>query len=276
MNELSDFTKERLRLSIKRGGMGFKFLWDVRHAEWIGGFIQGTSTLLDATDQQGNRRNGRAHLPTIVNMLGEEALDTGNLSHWETLLSRAACPIANALRDTHGAFLEKAQKMGNLSDAPSFNNMTLAQPMTNIGFDKEGKRPASTTNAISQEFDEARAAHLRSVAKEEEHSTNSTLQESLSFLHCNRYFTLPLKALPDRRGSCPDILFPEILHRSSASQVHVVRTLKDNGLGRGDMNYPLISSVTQWQVLDISLVEISEKHTLPFKFVFWGWPNKRD
>ena len=83
-------------------------------------------------------------------LLGEEAFDTGNHSHWETLLSRADCPITG----THGAFSAKAQKLGILSEAPPFTDMTLVQPMANFGFDKEGKFPASTTHSISQEFDE--------------------------------------------------------------------------------------------------------------------------
>lgn len=62
---LSHFSRERIMLSMKRGGLGIKLVEDVR-----------TSTLITASDQHGNRRNGRSHIPSIVGLLGEGSFDT--------------------------------------------------------------------------------------------------------------------------------------------------------------------------------------------------------
>jgi hypothetical protein len=208
---MSPFSKVRLMLSTKRGGLGIKLLADVQHAEWIGGFVQGTSTLINTSDQQGNRRNGRAHVPVIVGFMGKGSLDAVNTCSWETLLSREDCPVANGLRQAHGALMEKAATLDLIVEDPAANNLISIQPILNCGFDSEGKIPKSTTASISIEFDKAREKKLISLAKADDDSTSQTIQESLSFFHCDRYSTLPLSALPNTLGSCPDIVLPEII-----------------------------------------------------------------
>jgi hypothetical protein len=90
-------------------------------------------------------------------------------------------------------------------------NLISTQPIINFGFDDEGKRPKSTTASILIECDKAREQKLIKMAKGDEDSNIQTLQESFSFLHCDKYSTLPLTALPDKLGSCPDNLLPEIV-----------------------------------------------------------------
>ena len=55
---------------------------------------------------------GRCHIPAIVDFLGENALDTGNLDRWGRVLSRADCPIAADLRLTHANISLQAQRFG--------------------------------------------------------------------------------------------------------------------------------------------------------------------
>ena len=86
--EASHFTRERLLLGVKDGRCGLMLLKDIQHAELLGAWMQGTSTLINITDPNGNCRNGRAHIPGIVAMIGEGSLDTGNLHKWRTLLER--------------------------------------------------------------------------------------------------------------------------------------------------------------------------------------------
>ena len=235
LRELSPFSQERTLLSMKQGGLGLKLLDDVRHAEWIGGFVQGTSTLIHSTDQNGNCKRGRAHIPSIVNMLGEGSFDVGTETKWEKLLERVDCPFAESLRYVHDATKAKAIKLG--TDANS--KLICNQPLHSFGFDHEGKRPASSTHAISKEMDEGRAKKLRDTATQEEHSTNMTLQESLSLLHADRFTTLPLMALPNKLGFMADNLFPEIVAQIMGQPSPVCKNFEGHWIGSAGNEQPV-------------------------------------
>ena len=60
---LSPFTVERMKLPIKCKGMGLRSLYDRRHAEYIGGMIQGIPPLLNRLSPTGLIITGRMNTP---------------------------------------------------------------------------------------------------------------------------------------------------------------------------------------------------------------------
>ena len=60
---LSPFTVERMKLPIKCKGMGLRSLYDRRHAEYIGGMIQGIPPLLNRLSPTGLIITGRMNNP---------------------------------------------------------------------------------------------------------------------------------------------------------------------------------------------------------------------
>ena len=139
--EASHFTKERLLLGVKDGGCGLKLLRDIQHTEWLGAWIQGTSTLLNTTDSNGNCRHKRAHIPGIVAMMGEGSFDTENLHKWSTLLEREDCELATGLRTVYEALQAKAARLSLSSGTDGSESLIITQPLHNYGFDSEGKAP---------------------------------------------------------------------------------------------------------------------------------------
>ena len=111
----------------------------------------------------------------------------------------------------YDALQEKATRLNLFSEIEGSEPLIVAQPLHNYGFDHEGKSPKSVTHIVSQEIGKGRAAYLTVMTKENEASTDHSLQESLSFLHGDRYSNLPLTANPDRLGIFADNLFSEVV-----------------------------------------------------------------
>ena len=71
---LSDFIKERIHLPIRMKRFGMGSLVDRRHAEYVGGMIQGISPLMDTKNSNGVQLTGK--------------LATASMKRWSRLIQR--------------------------------------------------------------------------------------------------------------------------------------------------------------------------------------------
>ena len=77
-----------MTLPIKFKGVGAKSLHDARHAECVGGAIQGAPYVLDTQTEDGMIKKGRIDSDNTMNWLGSDSFQGNeNINPWDTLRS---------------------------------------------------------------------------------------------------------------------------------------------------------------------------------------------
>ena len=72
---LTPFTIERMRLPVKYKGMGLRSLYYRRHAEYVGGMMQGIPPLLNRLTPSNILISGRMNTPLMERWLGKNSFD---------------------------------------------------------------------------------------------------------------------------------------------------------------------------------------------------------
>jgi hypothetical protein len=127
----------------------------------MGGMIQSVLPLIDQKNQEGNTIPGCLHIPTVVNMLGEDSFHHPPTSPWETLLS-AARPRSNLKSGLQYTWLHLTQNFKDVTTAVKTldKNLLLSQSVERAGFYADGTHAPSVTNALTLEMETRRSRHL--------------------------------------------------------------------------------------------------------------------
>ena len=135
---MTAFTKARIRLPMTLKGMGIRDLVTRSSSEYIGGVVQGISSLLDRRDKDGLLIRGRATSDKVINWLGRTSFDSDTLDPWSTLLqqnSEIARGITLAWSEIHSDYDTTLADMEVTAD----DGDMLRNPVTRAGFAADGK-----------------------------------------------------------------------------------------------------------------------------------------
>ncbi len=170
INSWTDFAKERMQLPIWFKGLGLQESFNRCHTQYIGTLTQSIPYLIDQT-YSNNTIQGRLDIQSIVNLLGEDWLNSTSQLPWEKLLN-AEIPgtndnIANGLRHawTHlqNNFQFVAMPTQLTVDGTKY---LLTQDISRAGSYHDGSTPKSVTNTITMELEKARMTTLGDWIKE--------------------------------------------------------------------------------------------------------------
>ena len=113
INNIADIAAERLRLPIRYKGCGLRELYDRRHAEYVGGLIQGVIPLIDHRTPKGGLILGKCrHSQAINDLFGAGSFDPDTTGPWTVLLSHGHSHLATALTASWDALQDKAVSTG--------------------------------------------------------------------------------------------------------------------------------------------------------------------
>jgi hypothetical protein len=217
-DSLSDFTKERYRLPIRKQGLGIRDLATRRYDEYIGGIHQGIIPLLDHTVSNNIKQRGRINTDAIKGMFGSDSFiynDSNETQHpWLHVLTQHPNSLhAKGIREAWTHISDEAAKLyGMHSDEALLNTHLLTLPASQAGFTHEGKmQKGSITARITNALEQARYKAIKESIKQH----NSTLfsptdRECLVVLNIDTLSSQFVTALPNATGIIPDKILIEI------------------------------------------------------------------
>ena len=129
-----------MRLPVKYKGMGLRSLFDRRHAEFLGGMVQGIPPLLNRISPSNINIPGRMHTPSMVRWLGINSFSGDpDKKPWEGLLSNGRnSGIGTGLQDAWRVLLDEVIDINRRQDMEVAIDL-LNYPVERAGFDINGK-----------------------------------------------------------------------------------------------------------------------------------------
>jgi len=206
ITNLSDFTKARLELPLRLGGIGLTSLSHRRHVEHIGGFSQGCPPLLDRTEQVTTddgtvsivTRRGCLAIQPIIQLFGLGSFNHDNSKPWETLLSHTDSALASSLKNSWTALTTHTTTL-NVNGTPSVFDRDVSAAGTD---DNGALLLPSVTTKLGQAYDRLLHRHVETLPK--------TKQEELSFSQSDSMSWQFLLAAPNKLTTIPNRLLPEL------------------------------------------------------------------
>ena len=201
-------------LPIRSKGLGIHELEDRRYAEFIGGAVQGISSLMDRKkNEDGVMIKGRVQTPSLKAWLGEGSFDCDNPNPWRVLMSRDS-RIGKAIHNcwTHMSqdFRTTCVRAGLAMD----EKQILLNSSERAGFDHDGCiLHGSVTRILTSNLEGVRFKLLKKSVdtKTQDGSLyEPTTRERLVFNSTDIFSCQPITALPCPLGIMPDDSFAEI------------------------------------------------------------------
>ena len=197
-------------------GMGVRKLEDRRHAEYVGGMVQGLVPLLDHESIDGMMHRGRRSNEPCKRWLGENSFcpdpnPDSIPTPWATLLSHEdESEIAKGLTL---AWTTMQQALASAHDpAVSCRGFLLNEDKTNAGFNSSGLQiKRSVTQKLTTENEKAAYDCIRRNFDEEKGapSYTTTKHERLAFRNCDDFSRMFLISLPGILGIMNDKVISE-------------------------------------------------------------------
>ena len=211
---LSDFTQERLRLPIRMKGLGMRSLVDRRHAEYVGGMIQGIPPLMDTKNDNGVQLTGKLATTSMKRWIGADSFkgDT-ECTNWTTTINNGG-PIGQALVESWTHMTEEMKTTIAEQDLLGSNITYLHSPLHRAGFTVDGKRyPGSITKQITTEIEGLRFETISKKVLTNDATFNLNPRERLAFSQVDTLSSQFLTALPDVLGIINDDAILECFHQ---------------------------------------------------------------
>ena len=214
---VSNVTQERIRLPVRNKGLGLRSLRDRRHAEFIGGVIQGITPLLKCQTENGITREGRLDLQSIKGWLGEHSFE-GNeeIEPWAVLQTHEDnSPTFRGIKHSWTFMRLEINRLTNriLPDTVSHVNL-LANSLTKAGFNSQCKLiKNSVTKMLTIEIEQTRFQDLEKRIGTVVATSNINPRERLSFLQTDSLSNQFITALPDILGIMKDEILLEAFHQ---------------------------------------------------------------
>ena len=210
VSTISMAASERIRLPIRFHGCGLRQLSDRRYVEYIGGFLCGVQSLLHVTDDGNaddiNESQGWLHLPTTVDLFGDNAFHPSNLEPFKHMLQQHTTHEFSV--ELTAAWEHLQQQLQACQPDPTTTSETyIHNNIAAIGFSTDGKRPRSVTRALSLELEEARYNHL--YQQMDDINIFPCRQEKIVFKNVDAYSSQFLHSACDSIGYLKDDQFAE-------------------------------------------------------------------
>jgi hypothetical protein len=216
-HNLSDFTKERYKLPIRKQGLGLRNLSSQRYEEYIGGVHQGIIPLLNHSIGETIRKRGRINTEAIKRMFGSESFiynDNDEPLHpWHHLLTQYPNSLhAKGIRKAWNHIASEAHELYAMADGEAINTQFLTPPASQAAFTPFGKiQKGSVTAIIMGALVNARYNRLKANIKIRTSTLfSSTDHECQVVLNSDTLTYQFLTALPNATGIMPDKILIEV------------------------------------------------------------------
>ena len=176
-----------MRLPIKFKGMGLRSLYDRRHAEYIGGMVQGIPPLLDRISPSGITIKGRMHTESMVRWLGVGSFSADpEKAPWNGILSQGnSSVIGTGLREGWENLQDEVIDINRRQEMEAPVEL-LNMPVERAGFDINSKISyPSITRQLTIEMEALRSELLTKEINSDVSSFTNTKRERTAYRQCD-------------------------------------------------------------------------------------------
>ena len=224
--ELSTFNKTRIHLPIRLGGLGVRELSHVRHAEFIGGVMDGIPPLLPQHHDDGEL-HGKLNKLYVEHWIGENCLMSEH-GPWSKIISRNESALGYGINLAFTLMCNEYHTMipdheNNLSSSDLLHNDSSFAGFTLNGEIKQG----SITQCLSKDLEDATKEHLDRVYILNEDGHFHHNMERLSWYNTDEISIQCLRALPNRDGILKNDIFIEAVRCILGLPSHILQPFAD-------------------------------------------------
>ena len=137
---------------MKNNGAGFRSCARRTAVQYVGHLAQGAPQLLDRLDDKGNMVPGRMHIPPLVELFGEDSFNYPCTAPWAHILASGTGDTAAGLRQASSQITQNFEEVA-IDGMYDPEKCLVLQDVSRIGFNHDGTRPASVTNALTAQWE---------------------------------------------------------------------------------------------------------------------------
>jgi len=230
-DELSTYTKTRIRLPIFLGGLGVRELSHVRFAEFIGGVMDGIPPLLPQHHDDG-KLHGKLNKLYMEHWIGENCLMSVH-GPWNKIISRNESALGYGINLAFTSMCNKYHTV--IPDHEKTYHQVIYYTTSFSGFTLNGEiKQGSITQCLSKDLDVVTKENLDRIFIQKENGNFHHNMERLSWYNTDEISTECLRALPNGDGILKNDIFIEAVRCILDLPSHIFQLFTDghNFVGR--------------------------------------------